>query len=102
MNLQREILDRYMAKHKKPTLKFISQQTGIQMTRVFRILNGATMSVPEYEVFYKLVYKNNEHIEDFKELACLCQRSLTKEAVSEIADLMKKKLWLVELNKLKI
>ncbi len=102
MNLQKEILDQYMAKNKKPTLKFISKQTGIQMTRVFRILNGATMSVLEYERFYQLVYQTNHFGEDIKELGTLCQRSLTEDAVAEIADLMKKKLWLVELNKLEI
>ncbi len=99
MDLQKEILERFMAKHKKPTLKFISQKTGIQMTRVFRILNGATMSVPEYEIFYQLVYQNHAYVDDFIELASLCQRSLKASAVAEIADLMKKKLWLVELNK---
>ena len=51
VRLQGLILKKYTEVHNNPTLKFISEDTGIQITRVFRIINGHEMKISEYERF---------------------------------------------------
>lgn len=51
MNYQESILKRYREAFPDKTLKSISKETGIQMTRVFRIFNGYEMKLKEYEAF---------------------------------------------------
>ena len=53
--LQRNIINVYMEKMCNPTLKKISEDTDIQITRVFRILNGSEMKLSEFEKFSSLV-----------------------------------------------
>jgi len=50
MSLQKKVTDCYLKLNNYPTLRFISQDTGMQLTRAFRILNGAPMRVSEYEI----------------------------------------------------
>lgn len=50
MSLQKKVTDFYLKVNNYPTLRFISQDTGMQLTRAFRILNGAPMKVSEYEI----------------------------------------------------
>lgn len=51
MSLQKKVTDFYLRLNNYPTLRFISQDTGLQLTRTFRVLNGAPMKVSEYEIF---------------------------------------------------
>ncbi|MEX0798835.1 MAG: hypothetical protein WEB87_02765 [Bacteriovoracaceae bacterium] len=51
MNYQNSIINKYKKAFPGRTLKVISQETGIQMTRVFRLFNGAEMKLKEYEAF---------------------------------------------------
>ena len=59
MSYQKSILKKYKATYPKKTLKEISEETGIQMTRVFRIFNGAEMKINEFESFEKSIRKNS-------------------------------------------
>ena len=55
MNLQRKILSNYFETFgREMTLRQISNHLGIQITRVFRILNGYEMKISEYEKFKSL------------------------------------------------
>lgn len=51
MDLQKKVIDDVMATHNRPTLKRLSEMTGIQLTRIFRIMNGAEMKLTEYQAF---------------------------------------------------
>ena len=51
MSLQKKVTDFYLRLNNYPTLRFISQDTGMQLTRTFRVLNGEPMRVSEYEIF---------------------------------------------------
>lgn len=51
MNYQESILKQYRRAFPDRTLKSISLDTGIQMTRVFRLFNGSEMKLKEYEAF---------------------------------------------------
>ena len=61
---QKEILEKYKALYGKQTLKKMSEQTGIQLTRMFRLLNGAEMKISEYEVLLKLVNEKTFNPQD--------------------------------------
>lgn len=53
MDLQKKIIAEVMRDHGRPTLKELSKLTGIQITRLFRILNGNPMKLNEYLLFQK-------------------------------------------------
>lgn len=67
MSLQKKVTDFYLRLNNYPTLRFISQDTGMQLTRTFRILNGASMKVTEYEIFKEKIKEKmgNEGISYF-------------------------------------
>ena len=56
MCLQTRIINEYRTLFPRYTLRETSAQTGIQLTRIFRIYNGAPMKLGEYEVFHSLVH----------------------------------------------
>lgn len=64
MSVQNIVLQQLKETHPQAKLKDISQKTGIQITRVFRILNGAEMKVSEWEKFQKLT-KSHNGIDEF-------------------------------------
>lgn len=55
MKLQEEILNQFNRQFPNATLKEVSKKTGIQITRVFRIINGYEMKISEYEKFHQLL-----------------------------------------------
>jgi hypothetical protein len=55
VTLQNRTLHRYRQLFPQKTLKEISLQTGIQITRVFRLFNGKTMKVKELEAFEEVI-----------------------------------------------
>lgn len=50
--LQQAIIKQYHQIFKNQTYRQIAEHTGIQMTRIFRIFNGAPMKLCEYETLY--------------------------------------------------
>ena len=55
MCLQKKIIQDYMEAYEKPTLRRIAIDTGIHITRVFRIMQGSRMKLDEYEVMKKRI-----------------------------------------------
>lgn len=60
MSLQQRIVHEYRAKFPGQTLREVSARTNIQLTRVFRLFNGAAMKLDEYERFHQLVHGSRE------------------------------------------
>lgn len=56
MCLQNRILKEYRSIFPRFTLRETSAQTGIQLTRIFRLFNGSAMRLDEYERFHQVVY----------------------------------------------
>lgn len=56
MCLQTRIIKEYRELFPRYTLRETSAQTGIQLTRIFRIYNGAPMKLGEYELFHEIVH----------------------------------------------
>ena len=92
MELQDTILKQYMLLNQDPTLKKISMDTGIQQTRVFRLLNGSTMKLSEYEIFYQNIKEKMGLTDGLDGLALECFSKLNVESVREIENFMYRKM----------
>lgn len=55
MSLQKRTINTYRQLFPNETLREISLKTGIQITRVFRLMNGKTMKVSELEAFDQII-----------------------------------------------
>ena len=55
MSLQSRVLKEYRQHYPLHTLREISALTGIQLTRVFRLMNGAAMKLEEFELFNEAI-----------------------------------------------
>lgn len=99
MNFQKSILDEYLKRFKKPTLKLISEDTGIQLTRVFRILNGAVMHLNEFEIFYSKVQELKSKNGSLNELMMECHLNLTADAMENVEQILIRKIKLAKMQK---
>ena len=72
MKLQDWIIDKYTNLYGLKTLKEISKDTGIQVTRVFRLMHGKEMKIGEFEIFQEKVFNNFEKGSSVLELANEC------------------------------
>ena len=57
MSLQNRVLNDYRLAYPNYSLRETAALTGIQLTRVFRLLNGSAMKLEEYERFSRVTYK---------------------------------------------
>lgn len=92
MDLQKTILSQYMLLNGKPTLKKISEDTGIQLTRVFRLFNGSTMKLSEYQVFSKRVKEKMGLTDGLEAIAFECSLKLSPEAIKDLEVFLKRKI----------
>jgi hypothetical protein len=92
MELQKMILNQYMLLNKNPVLKKIAADTGIQITRVFRLFNGSTMKLSEYQIFQRKVKEKMGLTDSLEEIAFNCSVSLSPEAIKDIEVFLKRKL----------
>jgi AraC-like DNA-binding protein len=92
MDLQAIILKQYMLLNDKPTLKKIAADTGIQLTRVFRIFNGSTMKLSEYQVFHRKVKEKMGLTDSLEEIALECSLRLSPEAIKDLELFLKRKI----------
>lgn len=92
MELQKRILNQYMVLNGKPTLKKISEDTGIQLTRVFRLMNGSTMKLSEFQIFDQKVKEKMGLTKSLEALALDCSLCLSPEAILELEKFLKRKI----------
>ncbi len=92
MDAQATILNQYMLLNGKPTLKRISEDTGIQLTRVFRLFNGSKMKLSEYQIFSKKVKERMGLSESLEAIAFECSQRLSPEAIKELELYLKRKI----------
>lgn len=93
--LEKEIIRRYRQVYPKDTLKMISEKTGIQITRVFRIMNGKPMKVKELEVFERVINQSqtsNKHLTEFERLTKMALSILSVRDLNHIAQIMERKI----------
>jgi uncharacterized protein YbcI len=71
---QQELILSFKKNYPNKTLKQVSELTGINLTRVFRIFNGNEMKISEFTIFNELVEKktqknfNSQIIQDLNKL----------------------------------
>jgi hypothetical protein len=93
MKLQQKIIKQYKQKYPHHTLQKISNLTGIQLTRVFRIFHGRPMKLTEYEAFCSVIENQekpttlvqNDPLEQFKEhhlVKQMAERILRKKVLT--------------------
>ena len=78
--LQTAIIQSYKQKFPNHKLRHISEQTSIQITRVFRILNGSEMKISEYEAFQKCLNHNEQHLKTMDKLKFVLGHSTQRQA----------------------
>ncbi|MFN8370753.1 MAG: hypothetical protein U0T83_09050 [Bacteriovoracaceae bacterium] len=94
--MQTEIIKKFKECYAGFTLKSMAEITGIQVTRLFRIINGAEMKLVEYRKFQVAILKMkielNPTREDIFELAEIYLAELSIEAVSELREFLKSRI----------
>ncbi|MGZ3787964.1 MAG: hypothetical protein ACXVLQ_05540 [Bacteriovorax sp.] len=101
MELQKIVLEQYMLLNNKPTLKKISDDTGIQLTRVFRLFNGSTMKLSEYQVFQRKVKEKMGLTDSLEAIAFDCSMKLSPAAIKEIEGYLNRKIEIWKLKQTK-
>ena len=76
----------------QPTLKKISADTGIQVTRVFRLFNGSTMKLSEYQIFQHKVKEKMGLTDTIEAIAFECSLKLSHQAIKEIEVFLNRKM----------
>ena len=92
MDLQMTILNQYMLLNGKPTLKKISEDTGIQLTRIFRLFNGSKMKLAEYQIFNRKVKEKMGLTDGLEAIAFECSMRLSPEAIKDLEVFLKRKI----------
>ncbi len=100
MDIQKTILGQYMLLNQKPTFKEISKDTGIQVTRVFRLFNGSTMKLSEYQVFNRKVKEKMGLTSGLEDVAFECSMKLSPESIKELEVFLKRKITLWTLTQI--
>jgi len=98
MDIQKRILEQYLELNGEATFKEIASDTGIQVTRVFRLFNGSKMKLSEYEIFRKRVQSKLGFTESLETMARECSLCLSSEALKELEIYLKRKIELWKLS----
>jgi len=81
-----------MLLNNKPTFKEIARDTGIQVTRVFRLFNGNTMKLSEYQIFSRKVKEKMGLTSGLEDIAFECSMKLSPESIKELEVYLKRKI----------
>lgn len=100
MKLQDHILKRYRKNFPEHTLKEISETTGLQITRVFRIFNGSEMKVSEFEAFQNALEEKSYNSLHFITTAKKCLQLLSEETLQTLNNEMLLKISIKKQSKL--
>ncbi len=76
--LQQFILQEYWNLKGNPSLKYVAQETGIQLTRIHRLMNSHEMRISEFSIFKDLVEKKSH-------LPTLTINVASKSSLAELA-----------------
>lgn len=89
MCLQEKTIHDYLKIFENPTLKQISIDTGINLTRIFRIIHGSPMKLFEFEILNEKIKGKKRLDGDFSQLISDSEESL------EIGDFLSVKTILI-------
>lgn len=95
MTLQNKTLHRYRQFFPKDNLRQVSERTGIQLTRVFRLMNGKTMKVGELEAFENAIAKMISDTPNISRLSSIVDEAsalLTNEELGRMAEYFERRV----------
>lgn len=95
MSLQNKTIQRYRLYFPNESLRQISSRTGIQITRVFRLINGKPMKVGELEAFEKAIGLKSAENSNFARLSQVTEEAsllLNNEELGKLADHIERKV----------
>jgi len=95
MSLETKILQRYRLHYPKDSFREISNRTGIQITRVFRLFSGKSMKIKEFEAFDNAIQIKISENPSYNQLLNLIEEStalLTHTEFERIQDYIERKL----------
>lgn len=96
-NVQRHLLNRYMELMGNPSFRQISDDTGIQVTRVFRIFNGQELKLNEYLIFKERINQKTEGEKDLSLVDINLENGLPLEKLRVIIRRLKRELTYAEI-----
>ncbi len=95
MSLQQKTIQRYRQFFPDDTLREVSGRTGIQITRVFRLLSGKNMKVAELEAFERVIRLKVAENPSFARMTDVIEEAsaiLTNEELAKIAEYVQRKV----------
>jgi len=98
MNLQKKVIHRYKEIYPNDRLRDISNRTGIQLTRVYRLLNGKDMKVAELEIFNQVIQENLKNNDQHERLIQALEKALTVQSSEELDKILD---WIERKNSIK-
>ncbi len=99
MKLQKWVIEKYINLTGLNTLNDISKDTGIQITRVFRLIHGKEMKLKEFEIFQSKIFKNLKKSSSILSLINECLLKLGDPKLEEIDETLRRALLIWELKK---
>lgn len=81
---QNQILSLYQQSHPNQTLREMSQDFGINISRVFRLLNGHEMKISEYEKIESVLSEREIKNPDLFYLTKRCQENLSPKKINHL------------------
>ena len=90
--LQTNLLKNYLAVHGGPTLQWISEDTGIQITRVFRLFNGSEMRLSEFLVFQQSMLHKGGGSVRIVDLAMECAEKFSMHCLKDLEEGLERRL----------
>ena len=95
MSLQIRTVQKYKLLFPNETLREVSSRTGIQITRVFRILNGKQMKLKEFEAFENAISSKISEKKEFGYLVNLIEEVsslLSNDEMAKISNYVERKI----------
>jgi hypothetical protein len=90
--VQDKLLDTYMSLLEKPTIRELSKDSGIQNTRLFRIMNGSEMKLSEYLIIKNRVASLSNKTVNLLEDASNCENILSTHGIDQLSTYMRRKI----------
>ncbi|WP_127717770.1 hypothetical protein [Halobacteriovorax sp. HLS] len=95
--VQSSLFKKYNFLLKKSTIREISHDSGIQQTRIFRLLNGSEMKLSEYLIIKNRVDYLSARNSDIAELTMDCEALLSSYGIQKLSQQVERKVRLARL-----
>lgn len=99
MNPNEDLLKRFNAEYGKLTYREMADITGLNISRLFRLQNGAAMKVSEMLTFKKLIGQKAYSENSLREIFEMCLEKMSFKAQRDLELMLLRKLSLADMMK---